>query len=289
MGPRSTDALPRDSKSEWTEGVHHGAAGPDALRKRPNVATVRTRLTMHIHSPRPTLAPTHVSPQPAGIQEPAEFGQPSGVEPVGRTGSGQRGSMSSVRKKVSGEASAGETPEDSAGAHGPASESEGANADLPPLPRWTPRSTGTKIPSIDTVFLFEDESAVSVDAAGECLTRLEDRVSGFLGAAVVNRASGVAVRAASDKLDMDLVASGNADFLRAKIELLEQLVLDADIEDILISLTHWFCIIRPLNASLFLYVVLDRTEGNLAMARREVTNAVASLMLDSGESNEGAV
>jgi hypothetical protein len=56
---------------------------------------------------------------------------------------------------------------------------------------------------------------------------------------------------------------------------MEALKLKDTIEDMLITLGEQYHLIRPLgsNDSIFLYVVLDRTRGNLAMARHQL-NAI---------------
>lgn len=60
--------------------------------------------------------------------------------------------------------------------------------------------------------------------------------------------------------------------MRAKRRIAEQLGLNDTIEDILITLSKQYHLLRPLesNGALFLYVVLDRAKANLAMARHEL-------------------
>ena len=67
-------------------------------------------------------------------------------------------------------------------------------------------------------------------------------------------------------------ASGNAEVVKAKRRVAATLKLNDTVEDMLISLTKQYHILRPLerNDKLFLYVVLDRAKSNLAMARHEL-------------------
>lgn len=122
---------------------------------------------------------------------------------------------------------------------------------------------------------FEEDTPQDLAAARKCLATVETGVEGFLGAALVNQHKGTTVRALGSRVDMKIAVSGNTELLQMKMRLLEQLDLDGTLEDILISLEQWFCIIRPLGDTLFLYVILDRAKGNLAMARRFVSIAAA--------------
>jgi len=60
--------------------------------------------------------------------------------------------------------------------------------------------------------------------------------------------------------------------VRAKRRVAEQLGMADSIEDVLITLSSQYHLIRPLesNPLLFLYVVMDRSKSNLAMARHEL-------------------
>lgn len=98
-------------------------------------------------------------------------------------------------------------------------------------------------------------------------------ITGCIGAALVDSESGMALASTSNsKVNMDLAAAGNTEVVRAKRRVASQLGSSDSIEDILITLTHQYHIIRPLesNASLFLYIMLDREKSNLAMARHEL-------------------
>jgi hypothetical protein len=69
--------------------------------------------------------------------------------------------------------------------------------------------------------------------------------------------------------------------VRAKLKTIEALGLDDTIDDILITLSTQYHIIRPLEQSpeIFLYLVLDSKKANLALARKNVKDADRGLEL----------
>ncbi|RMI35211.1 hypothetical protein [Nocardia stercoris] len=101
-------------------------------------------------------------------------------------------------------------------------------------------------------------------------------IDGALGAAVVDYNSGMALGAlgSSKALDLQIAAAGNTEVVRAKMRTIEQLGLNEGIEDILITLTNQYHLIRPLTGrkskGLFLYLALDRGRANLALARHRL-------------------
>jgi hypothetical protein len=98
-------------------------------------------------------------------------------------------------------------------------------------------------------------------------------IDGFIGAALVDQDSGMALaKAGGNGLDLDLASAGNAEVVKAKRRVAGALKLNDSVEDILITLGKQFHLIRPLerNDKLFLYVALDRSKSNLAMARHEL-------------------
>jgi predicted regulator of Ras-like GTPase activity (Roadblock/LC7/MglB family) len=98
-------------------------------------------------------------------------------------------------------------------------------------------------------------------------------LSGFVGTALVDSDSGMALAMhGGGNINLELAAAGNTEVVRAKRRVASQLGLDDTLEDILITLSTQYHLIRPLesNPLLFLYVVLDRSRANLAMARHEL-------------------
>nr|WSX47778.1 hypothetical protein OG409_01660 [Streptomyces sp. NBC_00974] len=108
-------------------------------------------------------------------------------------------------------------------------------------------------------------------------------IEGTLGAAIVDYSSGMALGVLGGGKDLDLAvaAAGNTDVIRAKVRTMEMLGLTDEIEDVLITLGSQYHLIRLLrgrgNSGLFLYVVLDKTKSNLAMARHQLKRIESAL------------
>ncbi|MEU9830857.1 hypothetical protein AB0D67_04865 [Streptosporangium sp. NPDC048047] len=98
-------------------------------------------------------------------------------------------------------------------------------------------------------------------------------IDGAVGAVVVDYNSGMALGAlgGSKDLDLQVAAAGNTEVVKAKLRTMDSLGLKDTIEDILITLSAQYHIIRPVTGrsgkGLFLYLALDRNRGNLALAR----------------------
>lgn len=101
-------------------------------------------------------------------------------------------------------------------------------------------------------------------------------IEGALGVALVDMESGMALATVGKPkgLDLNIAAAGNTNVLRAKFATMEELGISQQIEDILITLTNHYHIIRPVSSEggkgLFIYLALDKTRANLAMARHKL-------------------
>lgn len=104
-------------------------------------------------------------------------------------------------------------------------------------------------------------------------------IDGAMACALVDYTSGMTLGTAGSGVNLDVAAAGNTEVLRAKMKVAQALGLSGEIEDILITLTTQYHILRPLVAhrSLFLYVVIDRSKGNLGMARFKITEVEKAL------------
>ncbi|MDH6226595.1 MULTISPECIES: hypothetical protein [Streptomyces] len=116
-------------------------------------------------------------------------------------------------------------------------------------------------------------------ALKEALTTIE----GATGVALVDYTSGMALGTLGGSKDFDLnvAAAGNTDVVRAKMRAMEHLGIQSEIEDILITLSDQYHLIRLLKGrsgnGLFIYLVLDASRSNLAMARHQLKRIEAEL------------
>jgi hypothetical protein len=111
-------------------------------------------------------------------------------------------------------------------------------------------------------------------------------IEGALGAALVDWESGMPLGTlgGSKYLDLDLAAAGNTEVVRTEMRTMASLDLDDVIEDILITLGKQYHLLRPMaNAdgapNLFLYIALDRSKANLALARHQLRRIEGVLTL----------
>ena len=109
-------------------------------------------------------------------------------------------------------------------------------------------------------------------------------IEGALGVALVDWESGMPLGTlgGGKYLDLDLAGAGNTEVVRAKMRTMQSLNLNDAIEDILITLGKQYHLIRLMaNAdgahNLFLYLALDRSKANLALARHQLRRIESDL------------
>jgi len=107
----------------------------------------------------------------------------------------------------------------------------------------------------------------------ESLTRIM-QLDGAVGCCIVDSNSGMMLGAdgGGGSINLEVAAAGNTEVVRAKRKTMRSLGIKDNIEDILITLHGQYHLIRPLasNDALFIYLVLDKTKGNLAMSRHQL-------------------
>jgi hypothetical protein len=105
------------------------------------------------------------------------------------------------------------------------------------------------------------------------------KIDGAMCAALVDANSGMMLGSVGTGLDLELAAAGNTEVVRSKMKTMKSLGLNDNIEDILITLGKQYHIIRPLAAKtgIFIYLVLDKSKSNLAMARRACQETESNL------------
>jgi hypothetical protein len=115
----------------------------------------------------------------------------------------------------------------------------------------------------------------------ESLERIA-QVGGALAMVLVDCATGTAVRAAGEGYDLPSAAAGAADVLRASRDSLVPLGLDESLEAILVTTTNHYHLLRVVEQrgedGALLFVDLDRTRANLALALRQVGQVAQNLL-----------
>jgi hypothetical protein len=114
----------------------------------------------------------------------------------------------------------------------------------------------------------------------EVFGRIEDDVTGVIATAVVDLESGMTLAAKTNRPDFDLaVASAyNSELVKQKLKIMRALNLKSSLEDMLLTLSDQFHLIKFLpGGTSFLYLAADRSGTNLAILRISVNKHLASL------------
>lgn len=108
-------------------------------------------------------------------------------------------------------------------------------------------------------------------------------LDGAKGVALGDYRSGMALgfESRNGGINLEIAVAANSEVIRSKLSAIRQLGLKDHIEDILISLQNEYHLIRLIDKhdGLFLYLVLDRAKGNLALARFKLTDMERSLVI----------
>jgi hypothetical protein len=108
-------------------------------------------------------------------------------------------------------------------------------------------------------------------------------IDGAIGACIVDSNSGMVLAQAGGgpAFNLEVAAAGNTEVVRAKRKTMKNLDLRDQIEDILITLGRQYHLIRLVssNDALFVYLVLDKSKANLAMARLVLAGAEKDLVV----------
>jgi len=114
----------------------------------------------------------------------------------------------------------------------------------------------------------------------ESLERLIE-LAGARTAALVDSNTGMVLGHAGSDDDLEITAAANTEVVRAQLKSIGTLGSTDAIDDILITLSTQYDIVRPLaaNPSIFLFLVMDKSKSNMALARHTVAEAEKRLEL----------
>ena len=128
-----------------------------------------------------------------------------------------------------------------------------------------------------------DREENQVSNVQESLSKVMDVVDGAIGVALVDFDGGLTLGTAGGAggLDLEMAGAGNLEVVRAMMRVMDQLGLDDEIEDILVTLGEQYHLIRPLekHSSMFLYLAIDRGQGNLGLSRHQLRAIEAELVI----------
>lgn len=135
-----------------------------------------------------------------------------------------------------------------------------------------------KKPNSSTTISTDNTGAITVANIKDSLAELM-KIDGAMGCFIADYTSGMMLAKDGGGIDLELAAAGNTEVIRAKMKVMSMLGIKDAIEDMLITLGTQFHIIRPSSTKpgLFLYIVLDKTKSNLAMARFKLTEVEKAL------------
>jgi Domain of unknown function (DUF4388) len=106
------------------------------------------------------------------------------------------------------------------------------------------------------------------------------QIDGAVGVVLADYSSGMALgMTGGGGLNLEVAAAGNTDVVRSKLRVMKELGLKDEIDDILITLGKQYHLIRllPKSQNLFVYIALDRSKANLAMARHKLSSITDSI------------
>ena len=110
--------------------------------------------------------------------------------------------------------------------------------------------------------------------------KIESDVNGVIATAAVDLESGLTLAAKTNRPEFDLAAASayNSELVKQKLKIMKTLNLKCELEDMLITLSDQFHLIKFLpGGTSFLYLAAERGGTNLAILRISVNKHVQAL------------
>jgi len=112
----------------------------------------------------------------------------------------------------------------------------------------------------------------------DAFERVAGEAPGYMAASLVDLESGMTLGLKSMRPDFDLAAASayNSEMVKQKMKIMRALNLKTSLEDMLITLGDQIHVIKMVNPTTFIYLVVDRSMSNLAIVRNVLNKHVAS-------------
>ena len=106
-------------------------------------------------------------------------------------------------------------------------------------------------------------------------------LAGARSAALVDSSTGMVLGHAGSDSNLEITAAANTEVVRAQLKSLGTLGSSDAIDDIIITMSTQYDIIRPLaaNPSIFLFLAMDKNKSNMALARYKAQECEQQLEL----------
>ena len=108
--------------------------------------------------------------------------------------------------------------------------------------------------------------------------KVASEIPGYMAASLVDLESGMTLGLKSLRPDFDLAAASayNSEMVKQKMKIMKALSLKTTLEDMLITLGDQIHVIRMINPTTFIYLVVDRSLSNLAIVRNVLAKNAAA-------------
>lgn len=107
------------------------------------------------------------------------------------------------------------------------------------------------------------------------------QMDGFIGAALVDSDSGMVLGSlgGNASINLEVASAGDTQVIRAKRKTMSNLGMSDEIEDVLVTTSKQYHLLRPLRSrsAVFFCLLLDRSRANLAMARMTLADTEKDL------------
>ncbi len=104
-------------------------------------------------------------------------------------------------------------------------------------------------------------------------------IEGAIATSIVDSESGLMLEGDGRGIDLEYASAGNTDLYHAKQKIMKALNINESIEDFLITLETQYHILMPCPhmEGVFIYFVMSKSHGTLALARRLVRDVAKNL------------